>query len=278
MTFHHLHLVPSPVDELTSHHGHGGEFAQLSLSHVTSGQGAPQEHPGALLSGDCDHGFINASEPMEQCARICSQLLSKFRDTDTDVLLPSEVCDGQPQSQRHERSKSKSTVGILFSGTTIDGLVEGGPAFNTGLLHRGDMVVKVNRKCVTGKHSLHTALAEGDDAPGAPVVLTVCSALDGAHKVHTTLAHALTHARKRRARTHARANTPARPHKRPHKRLVVVVNPMAEKGIEVHRARADPHPHAHSQHTFACTRTRLHAHHTRAPQTSIVPIRRRSSN
>ena len=70
-------------------------------------------------------------------------------------------------------------IGIMFDGVEVDSMVIGGPAYNTGMLHKADFVVKVNGEAVNNKFELHTALRR-TEMPGAHVVLTVRRGIDSA--------------------------------------------------------------------------------------------------
>jgi hypothetical protein len=59
----------------------------------------------------------------------------------------------------------------MLKGLTIDNMVIGGPAHNTGLLAKGDVIIAVDGLTVN-EETVHAALL-GDDLPGTSVVLTV---------------------------------------------------------------------------------------------------------
>ena len=62
-------------------------------------------------------------------------------------------------------------VGIMFSGARIDNMIIGGPAYNSRMLDRGDVVCRIDRAAVNVE-DLQSALS-GCDIPGSSVVLTV---------------------------------------------------------------------------------------------------------
>ena len=71
---------------------------------------------------------------------------------------------------------SRTTVGLTLKGSTIVGLVVGGPAFLCGKLNIGDVIVKVDGTPVT-TDNLHELLL-GTDCPGSSVTLTVMKSAD----------------------------------------------------------------------------------------------------
>jgi C-terminal processing protease CtpA/Prc len=69
-------------------------------------------------------------------------------------------------------------IGIMFDGVEVNSMAFGGPAHKTGMLQKGDAVVKVNGEAVSNKFELHSALKK-TEMPGMLVVLTVRRAADG---------------------------------------------------------------------------------------------------
>ena len=59
----------------------------------------------------------------------------------------------------------------MLKGLAIDNMVIGGPAHNTGLLEKGDLIIAIDGVAVT-EDTIHAALL-GDDIPGSSVVLTI---------------------------------------------------------------------------------------------------------
>ncbi len=59
----------------------------------------------------------------------------------------------------------------MLSGTTIDNIVVGGPAFNSKQLARGDVILQVNGIPATPANIYD--LLVGDDRPGSTVVISV---------------------------------------------------------------------------------------------------------
>ncbi len=59
----------------------------------------------------------------------------------------------------------------MLSGTTIDNLVVGGPAYNSKMIARGDTILQVNNVPAT-KANIYDLLV-GDDRPGSTVVLNI---------------------------------------------------------------------------------------------------------
>jgi hypothetical protein len=60
---------------------------------------------------------------------------------------------------------------MMLSGMVIDNMVMGGPAFNSAMLDRGDVIVQIDHQDVS-MDGLSTALL-GSDIPGSSVVITV---------------------------------------------------------------------------------------------------------
>ena len=60
---------------------------------------------------------------------------------------------------------------MMLKGLAIDNMVIGGPAHNTGLLEKGDLIIAIDGVAVT-EETIHAALL-GDDIPGSQVVLTI---------------------------------------------------------------------------------------------------------
>ena len=75
---------------------------------------------------------------------------------------------------------TRSTVGIMFVGSTIDNMVIGGPAYNCQRLSKGDILCKVDDEPVD-VHTLHDKLI-GSDVPGSLVKITVCSSTQNEEK------------------------------------------------------------------------------------------------
>jgi hypothetical protein len=59
----------------------------------------------------------------------------------------------------------------MFCGQAIEDMMVGGPAYNSQLLSKGDVIVKVDGTPAT-QDTIHDLLV-GSDAPGSSVVLTV---------------------------------------------------------------------------------------------------------
>jgi C-terminal processing protease CtpA/Prc len=60
---------------------------------------------------------------------------------------------------------------MILDGTVIDSMVVGGPAYNTGQLDRGDIILRINHEPVA-EDNLH-ALLVGTDSPGSTVTISV---------------------------------------------------------------------------------------------------------
>lgn len=89
-----------------------------------------------------------------------------------------QVCLGQnplkpaTQSRNSGGFKSRATLGVMLKGTQIDTLVVGGPAYNCGMLERGDEIIKVGRDAVQNEEHL-LRLMTGTDEPGTIAALTI---------------------------------------------------------------------------------------------------------
>ena len=59
-------------------------------------------------------------------------------------------------------------VGIMFSGTKVDNMIIGGPAYNSRLLDKGDVVCQIDKRPVNVE-DLQSSLS-GSDIPGSSVV------------------------------------------------------------------------------------------------------------
>ncbi len=59
----------------------------------------------------------------------------------------------------------------MFSGMTVDNMIIGGPAFNSKLLERGDVICQIDRTPVIMDELQQSLL--GSDVPSSTVVLTV---------------------------------------------------------------------------------------------------------
>ena len=60
---------------------------------------------------------------------------------------------------------------MMLSGMVIDNMVMGGPAYNSGMLDKGDIIVQIDHQDVS-VDGLSIALL-GSDVPGSSVVITV---------------------------------------------------------------------------------------------------------
>ena len=65
----------------------------------------------------------------------------------------------------------------MFSGIVVDDVLVGGPAWHNGLLHKGDVVLKINDIAVSDKREVQRLVSQSDQ-PGSSVVITV-KKLDG---------------------------------------------------------------------------------------------------
>jgi hypothetical protein len=69
--------------------------------------------------------------------------------------------------------QSRTTVGMLLVGMSIDNMVVGGPAYNCQQLNKGDLLMRVDDEEV-GLHDIHEKLV-GSDIPGTFVKVAVLS-------------------------------------------------------------------------------------------------------
>lgn len=111
---------------------------------------------------------------VEACKRVCCKLEESLR---SDVLsVPSNTITAG--------FATKSTVGMMLVGNTVDNMVIGGPAYNSQKLNKGDVLLKVDDVEVDGER-LHDMLI-GQDIPGTFLNLTVRDAGSG-HLKEVTL-------------------------------------------------------------------------------------------
>jgi hypothetical protein len=98
-----------------------------------------------------------------KCLQICERMQARVK-TEDPFAMPSAL----PPSTGF---RTRSTVGMMLNGTTIEFLVVGGPGYNSGQLDRGDTVLRVNAEAVTSETILQALV--GDDVPGSELSLTV---------------------------------------------------------------------------------------------------------
>ena len=79
---------------------------------------------------------------------------------------------------RQSNLQNRTSVGLSMKGSTIAGLVVGGPSFLCGQLNIGDIIVQVDGTAVTNDN-LHQLLL-GDDLPGSSVTITAMKPVDAA--------------------------------------------------------------------------------------------------
>ena len=96
------------------------------------------------------------------------------------MLAPEQIqINGNPPSSTARKrnreisdvSARKLQVGIMIIGTTIDGMVLGGPASNSGRLSKGDVILEVDGLTVTSDTVAQALL--GSDIPGTSLRLKV---------------------------------------------------------------------------------------------------------
>ncbi len=63
-------------------------------------------------------------------------------------------------------------MGILLIDSVVDEMAFGGPAYNSGMLKRGDRIVRVDGNTVITAEEIENALVK-NDFPGATVALTI---------------------------------------------------------------------------------------------------------
>ena len=98
----------------------------------------------------------------DECLDVCERLRKRI----------SQGCSPYaPEMVSTLFGQRKTTVGIMVDGLTIDNMVIGGPAYNSGQLDRGDLIVAVDFKSVS-EESLQDLLV-GPDIPLSSVTLTV---------------------------------------------------------------------------------------------------------
>eukprot|EP00960_Hanusia_phi_P049342 759506-Hanusia_phi.AAC.4 len=111
-----------------------------------------------------DHQNNEYRRSVRKCFEICDSLIEVLG---TNISLHS--CNGT--SKLLSSSGPTSTVGIMVNDLTVDGMLIGGPAYNSKMLRKGDKIVKVDGIEVS-MDNLQEVLV-GDDVPGSEVILTV---------------------------------------------------------------------------------------------------------
>ncbi len=99
---------------------------------------------------------------LAECNEICSQIRKRIK----------QGCSRfDPEKVSTSSGSRRTTVGLMVDGLTIDNIVIGGPAHNSGELNRGDRIVAVDFQSVT-EDTLPDLLI-GEDVPLSTVTLTV---------------------------------------------------------------------------------------------------------
>ena len=107
---------------------------------------------------------------LQQCSERCEKLLR---------LVKHDVLDVQSKSVTSSiEFATRSTVGLVLEDNVIHSLVTGGPAWNSGLLGKGDEIIAVDGQNMVSRFNLtsyeHLANAlKGSDVAGTRVTLTV---------------------------------------------------------------------------------------------------------
>ena len=107
---------------------------------------------------------------LQQCSERCEKLLR---------LVKHDVLDVQSTSVSSSiEFATRSTVGLVLEDNVIHSLVTGGPAWNSGLLGKGDEIIAVDGQDMVSRFNLtsyeHLANAlKGSDVAGTRVTLTV---------------------------------------------------------------------------------------------------------
>lgn len=86
---------------------------------------------------------------------------------------------------RQSNLQNRTSVGLSMKGSTIAGLIVGGPSFLCGQLNVGDIIVQVDGTPVT-TDNLHQLLL-GDDQPGSSVTITAMKPMDAAQSAGTEM-------------------------------------------------------------------------------------------
>lgn len=115
---------------------------------------------------------------------------------DLQTIAAREVLRGPDAASEHLQaaesgcstaSGTRSTLGMIMYGVTIDSLLLGGPAAACPALDRGDTVLKVDGKDVIDSSFLEAL--RGSDQPGSMVTLTIMKGEESAF--HVDSAHSL---------------------------------------------------------------------------------------
>jgi hypothetical protein len=119
---------------------------------------------GPFVFSDSFEFLKSVSEQRDLELSICRDLQILISDK---IITPcKQILDNQPS-----QLQNRTTVGLTLKGATIAGIIIGGPAFMSGQLNIGDVIVMVDRRVVTSEN-LHDLLV-GSDEPGSTVTITV---------------------------------------------------------------------------------------------------------
>jgi hypothetical protein len=119
---------------------------------------------GPFVFSDSFEFLKSVSEQRDLELSICRDLQILISDK---IITPcKQILDNQPS-----QLQNRTTVGLTLKGATIAGIIIGGPAFMSGQLSIGDVIVMVDRRVVTSEN-LHDLLV-GSDEPGSTVTITV---------------------------------------------------------------------------------------------------------
>ena len=176
-----LLLPTTPLPEAPDDSGSsdGAPRARRPRSLQNGDAGAPAEGEGPTR-GWCD---------VAACLQLCDKMLGVLQKEESEA-------EAKPVSQASDFA-TRSTVGLMLSHTNIEHLVVGGPAYNTGMLSKGDEITHIDDKEVhvllqlpphkhghtnhqqprvfsprQGYEQLGAALT-GSDVPGTTLKLTV---------------------------------------------------------------------------------------------------------
>lgn len=161
-----------PITEFSSRKSKLTPSLQFSQRSANKGSGGRRSETGLSARLPLFDGMDESL--VEACKRICGKLEESLR---SDVL-------SVPSNTKPAGFATKSTLGMMLVGNTVDNMVVGGPAYNSQKLNKGDVLLKVDDVEVDGER-LHDMLI-GQDVPGSFLNLTVRDAGSG-HLKEVTL-------------------------------------------------------------------------------------------
>ncbi|KAJ1480018.1 hypothetical protein T484DRAFT_2022827 [Baffinella frigidus] len=137
--------------------GAGGQLPEAATER-------PEGQGGAAMQGMAD-----LQGQIEETRRLCGSLTEMLQKDPQAVHTAFHSTSGV-----NVGNSSRSTVGLMISGTKIDGILPGGPAQGSRVT-KGDIIIAVDREAATSENV--TTLLVGNDEPGVDVVVTIKNTL-----------------------------------------------------------------------------------------------------